>query len=72
MVFEFANCSYHYGSVLSMDVAIRKSLLVTCGADKFIRVWNFLAMTQEAQAEFAEDIYCVSMHPTGTYMHTVK
>ncbi|OXA41793.1 Cilia- and flagella-associated protein 57 [Folsomia candida] len=68
MVFEFANCSYHFGPILSLDVAIRKSLLVTCGADKFIRVWNFLAMTQEAQAEFAEEIYCVTIHPMGLFV----
>lgn len=67
MVFEFANCSYHFGAVLSLDIAIRKSLLVTCGKDKFIRVWNFLTMTQEAQAEFAEEINCVAIHPTGKF-----
>jgi len=65
MIFELANCSYHFGAILSLDVAIRKSLIVTCGADKFIRVWNFLTMSQEAAKEFAEDIYSVSIHPTG-------
>ena len=65
MVFELSNCSFHFGAVLSLDVAIRKSLLVTCGVDKFIRVWNFLSTTQEASAEFAEDIYSVAIHPTG-------
>jgi len=65
MLFELANCSYHHGPILSMDVAIRKSLVVTCGADKFIRIWNFLNMTQEASREFAEEIYSVAFHPTG-------
>lgn len=68
MYFELANASYHFGAILSLDVAIRKSLVVTCGVDKFIRVWNFLTMSQEAAREFAEDIYCVSIHPTGLFV----
>lgn len=68
MLFELANASYHFGAVLGVDYAIRKSLVVTCGVDKFIRVWNFLTMSQEAAREFAEDIYCVSIHPTGLFV----
>lgn len=68
MFFELANSSYHFGAILSLDCAIRKSLVVTCGVDKFIRVWNFLTMSQEAAREFAEDIYCVSIHPTGLFV----
>lgn len=68
MYFELANASYHFGAILSLDCAIRKSLVVTCGVDKFIRVWNFLTMSQEAAREFAEDIYCVSIHPTGLFV----
>jgi hypothetical protein len=67
MIFEYANCAYHYGAIVGLDVAIRKSLIVTCGVDKFIRIWNFLSMTQEAQAEFAEEIYSVAIHPTGQF-----
>jgi WD40 repeat protein len=65
MVFELASYSFHFGPILSLDVAIRKSLIVTCGTDKFIRIWNFLNMSQEASREFAEEIFSVTIHPTG-------
>jgi WD40 repeat protein len=66
MMFEYASCGFHYGAIIAIDVAIRKSLFVTAGADKFIRVWNYVTMAQEAAKEEDEDIFCISFHPTGT------
>lgn len=68
MFFEYALASFHYGAVIAMDVAVRKSLFVTVGADHFIRVWNYMTMTQEASKEFAEEIFSISFHPTGLFL----
>ena len=65
LVFEYANCSYHFGPIVALDAAVRKPLLVTAGVDRFIRVWNYMTMTQEIAKEFAEEAYCISFHPTG-------
>ncbi|CAG7830333.1 unnamed protein product [Allacma fusca] len=68
LVFEYANCSFHFGPVVALDVAVRKSLVVTAGTDRFIRIWNYATMVQENSREFAEEIYCVSFHPTGLFV----
>jgi len=65
MVFEYASCGFHFGAIVAMDVAIRKSLFVSAGADKFIRVWNYVSMAQEASREEDEDIASIALHPTG-------
>jgi len=68
MYFEYACAAFHYGAIIAMDVAVRKSLFVTLGADKYIRVWNYITMGLEASKEFAEEIFCISFHPTGLFL----
>lgn len=70
--------SFHYGSILGMDVAIHKPLIVTSGADKSIRVWNYLENTLEVTKYFQEEaqryflwfinLCSISLHPSGLYI----
>lgn len=51
-----------------MDVCVRKPLIVTCGTDCSIRVWNFETFTQECCKFFAEEALSVSIHPSGFHI----
>ena len=64
---EFSVFSYpfHNGSITGVDVCQRKPLVVTCGADRSIRVWNYLTMELELSKEFEETVESVALHPTG-------
>ena len=64
---EFSVFSYpfHSGSVTGVDVCQRKPLVVTCGTDRSIRVWNYLSMELELSKEFEENVESVALHPTG-------
>ena len=64
---EFSVFSYpfHCGSITGVDVCQRKPLVVTCGADRSIRVWNYLTMELELSKEFEETVESVALHPTG-------
>ena len=51
-----------------MDVCIRKPLIVTCGTDKFVRIWNYEEKFIELSRSFPEEAHCVSIHPSGLYI----
>ncbi|ORY34183.1 WD40 repeat-like protein [Neocallimastix californiae] len=51
--------------IYSLDTCIRKPLIATCSSDKSIRIWNYLEKTNEITKFFTDDVYCVSMHPSG-------
>lgn len=56
---------YHIGAVTGIDVAFRKQLIVTCGEDHSIRVWNYDKMQCEISKFFSDQPLCVSFHPNG-------
>ncbi len=43
--FERVSSEAHEGAITSMDICIRKPLIVTCGTDKYIRIWNYVEKT---------------------------
>jgi WD40 repeat protein len=57
--------AHHIGPVVALDVAFRKQLMVSCGQDGWIRVWNYEKMQCEISKFFAEQPSCVSFHPNG-------
>ncbi|ORY73038.1 WD40 repeat-like protein [Neocallimastix californiae] len=63
--FELLSQPFHYGKIYSLDTCIRKPLIVTCGSDKSIRIWNYLENTNEITKFFNDDVYSVSLHPSG-------
>mmetsp|Transcript_9007 Transcript_9007/g.25093 ORF Transcript_9007/g.25093 Transcript_9007/m.25093 type:complete len:1245 (-) Transcript_9007:111-3845(-) len=60
--------SFHSGPILGLDVCVRKPLVVTCGADKSVRIWNYVERTQELFKFFPEDAYSVAFHPSGFHL----
>ncbi|EAY19184.1 hypothetical protein TVAG_214090 [Trichomonas vaginalis G3] len=59
---------FHDGPIFSCSTCCRKPLIATCGADKTVRVWNYLDNSLEICKEFTESVYCVSFHPDGLSM----
>ncbi|KAH6580918.1 hypothetical protein BASA60_002664 [Batrachochytrium salamandrivorans] len=60
--------SSHSGRITAMDVSISKPLLVTCGIDKSVRVWNYIEKSIEVVKYFDEAAQCVAIHPNGLYL----
>ena len=61
-------CTFHTGAVNGMDVCVRKPIIATCGADKTVRVWNYLDKTLEVCKVFSEEPYSVALHPSGFHI----
>eukprot|EP00397_Hematodinium_sp_SG-2012_P002542 GEMP01002549.1.p1 GENE.GEMP01002549.1~~GEMP01002549.1.p1 ORF type:complete len:1215 (+),score=317.57 GEMP01002549.1:306-3950(+) len=66
--FDYLLTSFHTGSILGVDICARKPLIVTCGADKTIRVWNYITKTCELWKAFNEEAYSVAFHPSGFHL----
>lgn len=60
--------SFHSGPILGLDVCVRKPLVVTCGTDKSVRIWNYAERTQELCKFFGEEAYSVAFHPSGFHL----
>ena len=56
---------FHHMVITGMDVCVRKPLVVTCGIDKSVRVWNYLDSSLELMKYFPEEPYSVAIHPSG-------
>ncbi|KAG7387905.1 Cilia- and flagella-associated protein 57 [Phytophthora pseudosyringae] len=54
--------------VTGMDVCVRKPLLVTCGLDRTVRVWNYVDRTCEVAKRFNEEAFSVACHPSGLHL----
>ncbi|CAN0224279.1 unnamed protein product, partial [Discosporangium mesarthrocarpum] len=56
----------HVGAVLGMSGCVAKPVVVTVGADRSLRVWNYIKWRCDVIYDFRlEDPSCVSLHPTG-------
>ena len=51
-----------------MDIALRKPLLATAGADSSVRIWNYVERSLEVMRVYGEPIYSVAMHPSGLHI----
>eukprot|EP00397_Hematodinium_sp_SG-2012_P003973 GEMP01003983.1.p1 GENE.GEMP01003983.1~~GEMP01003983.1.p1 ORF type:complete len:1382 (+),score=370.47 GEMP01003983.1:167-4312(+) len=63
--FETVLTSFHIGPILGMDVCVRKPLVVTCGADKTVRIWNYIDKTCHLMKQFNEEPTACAFHPSG-------
>ena len=55
-------------TITGMDTCIRKPLLCITGADKSVRVWNYMNKTLDLTAYFEEDPTSCAMHPSGLHV----
>ena len=61
--------AYHVGRITGLDICVRKPILVTCGVDKTVRVWNYHEKTCEIMKFFHEDAFSVALHPSGNFIY---
>jgi WD40 repeat protein len=72
--FDFLHTSYHgpneqgEAAITGIDVALWKPIVVTCGKDKSVRVWNTSDRKIEIMKFFDEEPCCLSVHPSGLYV----
>ncbi|KAI9091005.1 quinon protein alcohol dehydrogenase-like superfamily [Phlyctochytrium arcticum] len=59
---------FHRGAISGLDTCVRKPILVTCGVDLSIRIWNYQQNTCELVKYFSEEPYSVALHPSGLYI----
>lgn len=65
---KYLQCSFHGPkSIQGMDVCSRKPLIITCCKDNTLRIWNFQTNELELLKVFPEDMFCVTLHPTGLH-----
>jgi WD40 repeat protein len=57
----------HNGPITGLDTCVRKPLIITCGVDKSVRLWNYLSKTLECVEWFSEPPKSVALHPSGLY-----
>ena len=63
--FQVFSHSFHNGSITGVDICQRKPLVVTCGTDRSIKIWNYMTLELELSKEFEETVESVALHPTG-------
>lgn len=51
--------------ITGMDVCVRKPIVVSCGLDRSVRVWNYLERRCEVAKVFSEEAFSVAAHPSG-------
>ena len=68
MKFETVMQNFHHGAITGLDICMRKPLLVTCGSDHTVRVWNYLDKTLEICQSFPEEPFSVAFHPSGLHI----
>lgn len=56
-------------AITGLDVCVRKPLVVTCGVDTSVRVWNYVDKTLELCKFFpGEESFSVAFHPSGLHV----
>jgi WD40 repeat protein len=59
---------FHGGHIVGLDVCERKPLLVTCSRDLTVKIFNFVTLELEISKSFADEIFYVSIHPSGLHI----
>ncbi len=66
--FEPLVAPFHTGPITGLAVCARKSIVASCGTDRTVRIWSFIARKQELCVRFAEVPTALALHPSGLYM----
>ncbi|KAG3110508.1 hypothetical protein PI124_g6033 [Phytophthora idaei] len=62
---ELIRHGHQIGPVLQVDVCVQRPIVVTCGTDKTVRVWNFELNHYELLSQCPEEPTTVAVHPSG-------
>ncbi|ETV69937.1 hypothetical protein H257_14532 [Aphanomyces astaci] len=73
MNFELVSTAFHRpgqngAHITGLDTCIRKPLIVTCGVDKSVRVWNYSDKSTDILKFFKEEALAVALHPSGLHV----
>ena len=49
------NTHFHLGAIRAMDVSYKQPLVVTCGKDKTVHIWNYVTKTSEVVKNLSEE-----------------
>eukprot|EP00282_Hemiselmis_andersenii_P016281 CAMPEP_0114178544 /NCGR_PEP_ID=MMETSP0043_2-20121206/38603_1 /TAXON_ID=464988 /ORGANISM="Hemiselmis andersenii, Strain CCMP644" /LENGTH=568 /DNA_ID=CAMNT_0001276969 /DNA_START=30 /DNA_END=1733 /DNA_ORIENTATION=- len=66
--FQFVGSGFHSAQITGLDVCVRKPLVATCGADRSVRVWNYVDKTCEVAKVFQDDLSSIAIHPSGFHI----
>jgi WD40 repeat protein len=58
----------HHNVVNGLDVCFRKPLVVTCGSDQSVRIWNYVENTMEMVKFFKTEPVTIAFHPSGLFL----
>jgi WD40 repeat protein len=68
MNFEPLALPFHHLQITGLAICLRKPLIVTCGLDRSVRVWNYITSTIEVMRFFNEPPYSIAFHPSGLHI----
>ncbi|ETN23157.1 hypothetical protein PPTG_02819 [Phytophthora nicotianae INRA-310] len=62
---ELIRHGHQIGPVLQVDVCVQRPIVVTCGTDKTVRVWNFELNHYDLLSHCPEEPTTIAVHPSG-------
>ncbi len=71
MNFEHLSTPFHspnrngFPKITGLDICVRKPLIVTCGLDCSVRVWNYIDKSIDIMKVFPWEAQAVALHPSG-------
>eukprot|EP00770_Monocercomonoides_exilis_P007373 MONOS_7334.1-p1 / transcript=MONOS_7334.1 / gene=MONOS_7334 / organism=Monocercomonoides_exilis_PA203 / gene_product=WD repeat-containing protein 65 / transcript_product=WD repeat-containing protein 65 / location=Mono_scaffold00248:50599-55446(+) / protein_length=1615 / sequence_SO=supercontig / SO=protein_coding / is_pseudo=false len=65
---EYVAQGFHSAPITGLSVALRKPLAATCGADGWVRIWNYITMECELAEHFDTETRSISIHPSGFHL----
>ena len=66
--YEYLVHQFHSRLIQGMDVCIKKNLVVTCSADKTVKIWSYhptMGFNLEINESYTEETLSVAFHPAG-------
>ncbi|XP_042865893.1 cilia- and flagella-associated protein 57-like [Penaeus japonicus] len=68
LMFSPLHARHHEGGVVDADGCLWKSIVVSGGQDRTVRVWDYQNHALLLTHAFREDIFSLSLHPTGLHV----
>ncbi|XP_068201905.1 cilia- and flagella-associated protein 57 [Palaemon carinicauda] len=68
LMFTPLHAKHHEGSIVDADACLWKPVVVTAGQDRTVRVWDYQNHNLLLSHAFREDIFSLSVHPSGLHV----